>query len=255
MEINIKNVAKREEFLFTLLQRAEIFKGARVLDVGCGMGDVSRLIANMVGESGEVIGFDLRETVLEIAREKTKEQGYKNIKFIQSDIMNLPLELGKFDFIVGRRVLMYVPSAENSVNHLKNFLKEDGKIIFQESDCGCLGLNGENYPFTSKLIEMMWATVKAESGNIKIGSSLYEIFKGQGLNIEFLTSQVQLNTVETGTDIPIGIQYMEGRMIERNIVKQGELDLQKIKEEVEMELKNTKTPLIRDLEFGVCAKF
>jgi ubiquinone/menaquinone biosynthesis C-methylase UbiE len=50
-----------------LLRRAGILAGMRVLDLGCGVGDVSMLAAHLVGRHGSVTGIDLDEAALAIA--------------------------------------------------------------------------------------------------------------------------------------------------------------------------------------------
>jgi cyclopropane fatty-acyl-phospholipid synthase-like methyltransferase len=55
-----------------LLLEAGVGPGMRVLDVGCGAGDVSLLAAELVGPSGEVVGLDINARALELARARCR---------------------------------------------------------------------------------------------------------------------------------------------------------------------------------------
>jgi len=56
-----------------LLRSAGINAGVRVLDSGCGAGDVSMLAAELVGPGGSVVGIDRSQEVLKVARERAQE--------------------------------------------------------------------------------------------------------------------------------------------------------------------------------------
>ena len=96
------------EFTARLLTDSGIGAGMRVLDVGCGAGDVSLIAAGLVGAGGSVLGIDRDSAPLEAARERVAEAGLANVAFKRCDLNDLPADLGVFDAIVGRRVLMYL---------------------------------------------------------------------------------------------------------------------------------------------------
>jgi SAM-dependent methyltransferase len=56
-----------------LLRSAGIDVGVRVLDLGCGAGEVSMLVAELVGPAGFVVGIDRSQEVLNVARKRTQE--------------------------------------------------------------------------------------------------------------------------------------------------------------------------------------
>ncbi|MBV9169593.1 MAG: methyltransferase domain-containing protein, partial [Chloroflexi bacterium] len=89
-----------------LLIEAGVQPGMRVLDVGCGAGDVSLLLAELVGCSGEVVGVDTNARALELAQARAVANGAKQVRVVQSDLREFPVERS-FDAVVGRFVLMY----------------------------------------------------------------------------------------------------------------------------------------------------
>ena len=69
-----------------LLRSAGIEPGMRVLEVGCGAGDVSMLAAELVGSAGSVVGIDRNAQVLAIARERAQMAKFGQIDFKEASI-------------------------------------------------------------------------------------------------------------------------------------------------------------------------
>jgi ubiquinone/menaquinone biosynthesis C-methylase UbiE len=78
----------------------------RVLDVGSGAGDVAFLAADLVGNTGEVIGMDRSEVALDLARARAKDRSLHNVSFQEGDPVEATFAQ-PFDAVVGRLVLMY----------------------------------------------------------------------------------------------------------------------------------------------------
>lgn len=192
---------QRNDFTYRLLVDGGINNGMRVLDVGCGTGDVSRMAAKLTGKSGEIIGVDFSEDALVIARNAVKQNQLSNIRFIHADIASLPYDLGVFDAIVGRRVLMYQKDAVNSIKSLLPLLKPDGILIFQESDCVAASICTTSMPLHTLVQSWIWDTVAKEGGNIHIGMNLYSIMKQAGLKIGQIHAEAILQTYESGSDL------------------------------------------------------
>jgi 2-polyprenyl-3-methyl-5-hydroxy-6-metoxy-1,4-benzoquinol methylase len=89
-----------------LLREIGLRPGMRVLDLGCGAGDVSMLAAELAGPSGVVVGIDRNLEVLSTAREKARAAGLSQVQFKQASVELLP-ELNPFDLVIGRYVLIH----------------------------------------------------------------------------------------------------------------------------------------------------
>src|SRR5258706_11560786 len=85
-------------------QEAGIAPGMRVLDVGCGAGDTSVLIAELVGDGGEVVGVDRAPAA--IAAAQAKAAGRRNLRFVEGDPAEMRFDQ-RFDAVAGRYVLMF----------------------------------------------------------------------------------------------------------------------------------------------------
>jgi len=79
----------------------------RVLDLGCGPGDVSFLAAEMVGASGWVIGIDQAPEAITLARNRAREKGIKNVDFELTPIEMFSSPI-RFDAVVGRYILVQI---------------------------------------------------------------------------------------------------------------------------------------------------
>jgi ubiquinone/menaquinone biosynthesis C-methylase UbiE len=87
-----------------LLRSAGIEQGMRVLDLGCGAGDVSMLAGKLVGPSGSVVGIDPNADVLAVARGRA--EGLSHVTFAQASVGTFSA-LRPFDLVVARYVLTY----------------------------------------------------------------------------------------------------------------------------------------------------
>jgi ubiquinone/menaquinone biosynthesis C-methylase UbiE len=244
----------RDEFTQRLLKDCGIEKGMRVLDVGCGSGDVSVMVSELVGDSGEVVGFDISENAVTAARNTVNDKQISTVKVIQADVNELPDNIGVFDAVIGRRVLMYLSDSTQSINRLLPYLKTKGKMIFQESDCMASSFHAGPMPLHAKVQSWIWDTVAKEGGNIHIGRQLYSLMKSAGLRIMLTRAEAILHTSESGSDFGWAAKAMAPRMISQGVVTAEEMNADTLEDRLQSELGESDTPFIRDMAFGICAE-
>src|SRR5712692_581024 len=115
-----------------MLLAAGIERGMRVLDVGCGVGDVSFLVAALVGPEGSVVGVDLDAEALKLAEVRRTAQGITNVEFRQSDARSV--DSGRlFDAAVGRFVLMFMSDATATLRQIAERVRPGGIVAFHEN--------------------------------------------------------------------------------------------------------------------------
>ena len=112
---------------------AGITTGMRVLDIGCGVGDVAALAAEIVGPSGSVVGLDRDAASIEWARRRVAEAGFTNLQFHATEFDQFE-EAGSFDALVGRFILLYLPDPVATLRHLSRSLRSGAVIAFMEPD-------------------------------------------------------------------------------------------------------------------------
>ena len=164
-------------FTRQLFENAGIRPGMRVLDVGCGMGDVALLAAEMVGPTGSVVGVDKNADVLKAARRRAPS----NVSFQAGDIRTLGLD-SEFDAVVGRAVLMYQQDAAETIASAIQNLLPGGIVAFQEPDFTTGG--GVGVP-QSLLQKQLWdwsiETFRRAGMEIHMGFKLRKAFVAAGL--------------------------------------------------------------------------
>src|SRR5215470_5884178 len=86
------------------IRECGIQPGMRVLDIGCGAGDVSILLAEAVGPSGLVVAMDREARAVETTRSKAEAAGHRNIEAVVATDDEIPVAR-QFDAALGRYVL------------------------------------------------------------------------------------------------------------------------------------------------------
>lgn len=145
------------------LVRAGIEPGMRVLDFGCGGGDVSLLAAELVGAGGEVIGVDRSPDALNLARARAAARGVTNVQFQVGDeeaVERLCMER-PFDALVGRLVLIHQPDPVGTVCRLASCVRAGGVIALVEID-----MEGEYWAVRpNPFLEQVWRWANAMASN------------------------------------------------------------------------------------------
>ncbi len=101
---------------------------AWVLDVGCGTGASALPAAAAVGLDGQVIGIDVAEGMLAVARVKAAAQGHYNTHFEQADMTTLAYEEGTFDAVVSVFSIFFVPDMERQAKALWRLVRPGGQL-------------------------------------------------------------------------------------------------------------------------------
>ncbi len=107
--------------------------GMRVLDVGCGAGDTTFLIAALVGDTGEVVGVDRVPTAFATARARADERSLRNVSFREGDAAEMVFDR-PFDAVAGRYVLQFQRDPAAMLRKIATHVRPGGSIVFQETD-------------------------------------------------------------------------------------------------------------------------
>ena len=102
-------------------------KGVRVLDVGCGFGDSTRLIAQRIGPAGEAVGVDCAENFIKTAEQEAREAGIDNASFFVADVQTEDLR-GPYDFAFSRFGTMFFMMPGAAMRNVRRALKPGGEL-------------------------------------------------------------------------------------------------------------------------------
>ena len=117
-----------------LLERAGLETGMRVADLGCGVGLVTRVLAEMVGPRGSVVGVDVSKDQLAQARKRVDAEGLTNVSFVQADVTHTGLPHNFFDLVYCRFLLMHLTRPEAALGEMHALLRPGGTLVCEDAD-------------------------------------------------------------------------------------------------------------------------
>ena len=116
-----------------LLGRVGVGAGMRCLDLGCGGGDVTLELARMVGPEGRVVGIDMDEVKLGLAREVAAERGLDNVEFHVGDVMAWSAE-DEYDLVYCRFLLEHLVDPRDLLGRMWASVGAGGAIAVEDAD-------------------------------------------------------------------------------------------------------------------------
>ena len=100
--------------------------GDRALDIGCGFGDTTRRLAELVGD-GEVVGVDVAEPFLEVAREEAAAAGVGNVDYRVGDVQVADLG-GPYDYVFSRMGVMFFANPVAALRNVRAAMRPGGRL-------------------------------------------------------------------------------------------------------------------------------
>jgi len=111
---------------------SEIKEGSTVLDLGSGAGFDCFLAAKKTGEKGKVIGVDMTEQMISLARKNAERYCFSNVEFRFGDIEELPVESNSIDTIISNCVINLAPDKEKVFGEAWRVLKQGGEMLVSD---------------------------------------------------------------------------------------------------------------------------
>jgi len=158
--------------------------GQHVLDVGCGPGIDTLILARQVGDRGRVVGVDYDAAMVGAANRRAAEAGVGDwATHRQADATALPFEEATFDAVRSERLFQHLHNPTAALAEMVRVTKLGGHVVVADTDWGTLSTD------TSETeTERVLARIEAEHtlNNGYSGRQLYRLFKLQGLSDVFI---------------------------------------------------------------------
>lgn len=117
-----------EPVIAGVVQRAELGRGDRVLDLGTGTGSVALLAAPLVEPGGSILAVDISPAMLEIARRRFELQGLANAAVTGGRAEEIPAENGSLDAVIASLSLMFAIDRAAASRELARVLRPGGRL-------------------------------------------------------------------------------------------------------------------------------
>ena len=171
----------REERILQELNHLSIRPGMDVVDVGCGTGAVTRILARVVAP-GRVVGVDRSADRLAAAREAAQREGLENVEYVQCDVEDLRVPGGPFDLAFSRCLFQYLPreAGHRTLEGMKRLVRRGGNVCVADID----GNHLYRYPTDEEwegLLNQLLKSVEHIGFDAYIGRKLFSMFLAAGL--------------------------------------------------------------------------
>lgn len=207
----------------SLFDRIGVGTGLDCLDVGCGGGDATLELARRVAPGGRVVGLDIDEEKIRIARSEAQQQGIANVDFRVADGTTFR-SAGTFDVVYARFLLTHLADPAVAVHAFGQHLRPGGVLAVEDID-----FSGHvTYPDSAafhRYGELYCTTVTRRGGDPNIGPRLPVILKQQGF------AAVGVHVVQpTGLEgeakllSPLTLENIAGAVLQDGLASREEID-------------------------------
>jgi arsenite methyltransferase len=170
------------------IRHMDLHPGERVLDLGCGTGWATRLLARLVGEgptgSGQVVGLDVSDEMVRRARAQSKE--FENVMYVWGSADKIPWQENYFDKVLSVESFYYYPDQERALAELFRVMAPQGKLFI------LINLYTDNH------YSLRWVKELKVPVHVRSEAEYVELIKQHGFgNVEALRIPDQTPSPET----------------------------------------------------------
>jgi SAM-dependent methyltransferase len=205
-----------------VLLDAGLRRGMRVADLGCGVGLVTALLAELVGPEGHVVGLDASAAQLAQARERLT-QGGTNVRFVQASATDTGLPPASFDLVYCRYLLIHVPEPDRALREMRALLKPNGILVCEEPDVTSAG---SEPPSALDAFADLWGRLGPARGvDYTLGRRLFQMVQAAGFPVPEITfNQPVLARGEAKCFLELSVAEAGPAFVEAGLITAEELE-------------------------------
>ncbi|MBI3862377.1 MAG: methyltransferase domain-containing protein [Planctomycetia bacterium] len=162
-----------------LLERVGVAARMNCIDVGCGGGDVSFELAGLVGPHGNVVGLDIDDVKLNLAREEAASRNLQNVTFRRVDIHDGDLR-EEFGVAYTRFLLTHLAAPAIALEKMCGAVRPDGLVVVEDIDFRGHFSHPESAALT-RYVDLYARVVQRRGGDPHIGPRLPGLLHDAGL--------------------------------------------------------------------------
>jgi SAM-dependent methyltransferase len=167
-----------------VLLDAGIQHGMRVADLGCGVGMVTALLAELVGPEGQVVGIDFSGAQLGQARQRLNGSG-ANVSFVEASATDVGLSPESFDLVYSRFLLIHLAQPERALAEKRRLLRPGGVLVCEDGD---LTTSGSEPPSALGAFAELWGRLGPSRGvDYTLGRRLFQMVRAAGFDAPQIT--------------------------------------------------------------------
>jgi len=240
----------------SFFQAAGIGRGMKVLELGSGVGDVSLVLADLVGPSGRIVGVELKAAAVESARARMAVIGCQNIEYVAGAIESVTLDQD-FDAVVGRFVLMWLPDPSAVLERVVRHVKAGGVVAFQDNDFTFSILASAPLPLFDTLNAWLKDSQMQTGPDYHMGLKLPHLYQRAGLPAPQLTLDAPLGTGNDWTGyqyLAETVEMLETPMRQRGIALPAEINTSTLAEQIRKEAVDNQAVIVLPTIIGAWSR-
>jgi ubiquinone/menaquinone biosynthesis C-methylase UbiE len=208
-------------------------RGARALDVGCGVLGGLRVLSAWVGPEGEVTGTDVDESMLSAANQFVTQEGLRNVGLVKDDLFASELEPDSFDLVHARYEICPLGRGHEQMETYVRLARPGGTIVLEDPDTGSWHFNPPA-PALERLIALIEETFRLSGGDLQAGRRNLQLLREFGIEGNVRAEVVALAPGHPYLRLPLQFATsLEERLL--SLVSAGEL--QQLRDQGEAELR------------------
>lgn len=163
------------------LRRAGISAGMHVLELGCGVGEVTLIAARLIGPHGTLTSLDVDPTAIEIAQARIHSAGHRNVHFEVVNVTDFK-PARPYDAVIGRHILIHTPNAPEILKAAVSLVRSGGVIAFQQFDFHTVPRGYPEMPLYSFAMDLICEFFRRALPRPNMGIQLPFLMQEAGLN-------------------------------------------------------------------------